>query len=161
RLPDAVVCYTDSTSGLPLLAAYALATHAPRAPKRLLKRRAEMLDRLKAEYSKSVRNEAVRERARHGEDHDVTLEPHRRPLRSSAASAAPAPLSLTQRRGVIGSRGDAENAEVLRAQRVGSGSLALRRLRGVLRDPDMWLFAPGGSAFAGWSRPRPAPSPAG
>ena len=31
RLPDAVVCYLDSTVALPLLTAYALATHAPRA----------------------------------------------------------------------------------------------------------------------------------
>ncbi|MFO7261384.1 MAG: deoxyhypusine synthase [bacterium] len=77
RLPDAVVCYTDSTIALPLLAAYALAKHPPREPKRLFKRRAEMLERLKAEYAKSVRNEAVRERARHGEDHEVTLERHR------------------------------------------------------------------------------------
>src|SRR5690606_24840263 len=60
-----------------------------------------------------------------------------------------------------GSRGDAESAEVRRAQRVDSGSVALRRLRGVLRDPELWWFAPGGSAFAGWSRPRPAGSPAG
>src|SRR5690606_37765070 len=77
RLPDAVVCYTDSTIALPLLAAYALAKHPPREPKRLFKRRAEMMERLKSEYEKSVRNEAVRERARHGEEHEVTLERHR------------------------------------------------------------------------------------
>ncbi|HEX7117245.1 MAG TPA: deoxyhypusine synthase [Longimicrobiales bacterium] len=74
RLPDAVVCYTDSTLGLPLLAAYALTRHAPREPKRLLRRRGEMLARLEDEYSRSLRNESVRDRARHGEEHSVTLE---------------------------------------------------------------------------------------
>ncbi|HEX6939261.1 MAG TPA: deoxyhypusine synthase [Longimicrobiales bacterium] len=74
RLPDAVVCYTDSTLALPLLAAYALTRHTPREPKRLLRRRGEMLERLKAEYAQSSRNEAMRERARHGEEHSVTLE---------------------------------------------------------------------------------------
>ncbi len=64
RLPDAVVCHTDSTIALPLLAAYVLDRHPPREPKRLLRRREEMLDRLKAEYAHSLRNEAVRERAR-------------------------------------------------------------------------------------------------
>src|SRR5690606_14085577 len=65
RLPDAIVCYTDSTIGLPLLAAYALSRHEPREPKRLLRRRGEMLERLKAEYAHSLRNESVREEARH------------------------------------------------------------------------------------------------
>jgi hypothetical protein len=32
---------------------------------------------LKQEYQKSARNEALRERARHGEEHEVTLERHR------------------------------------------------------------------------------------
>ncbi|MEX0907816.1 MAG: deoxyhypusine synthase [Gemmatimonadota bacterium] len=72
RLPDAVVCYTDSTISLPLLTAYALARHSPRKPKRLYRRRAEMLQRLVKEYEESMRNEAVQERAR--EHHDVTLE---------------------------------------------------------------------------------------
>ncbi len=64
RLPDAIVCYTDSTIGLPLLAAYALDRREPREPKRLMRRRAKMLARLEAEYAKSSRNEAVQERAR-------------------------------------------------------------------------------------------------
>ena len=72
RLPDAVVCYTDTTIAMPLLAAYALNKHAPREPKRLFKRRAEMLDRLKAEYAASARNEAAQEKARH--EHTPTLE---------------------------------------------------------------------------------------
>jgi deoxyhypusine synthase len=74
RLPDAVVCYTDTTIGLPLLAAYALAKHPPRAPKRLYRRRSEMMARLQGEYEHSLRNESVREKARHGEEHQATLE---------------------------------------------------------------------------------------
>jgi len=74
RLPDAVVCYVDSTVALPLLAAYALTRHEPREPKRLLRRRGEMLEHLKAEYAHSLRNESAREAARHGETHEVTLE---------------------------------------------------------------------------------------
>jgi deoxyhypusine synthase len=50
KLPDAVVCYLDSTVALPILTAYALATHTPRAPKRLYDRRGELLDRLRTEY---------------------------------------------------------------------------------------------------------------
>jgi deoxyhypusine synthase len=63
RLPDAVVCYTDSTLSMPLLAAYALTRHQPREPKRLYGRRAEMLDRLMREYESSERNEAARNAA--------------------------------------------------------------------------------------------------
>jgi deoxyhypusine synthase len=49
-LPDTVVCYTDSTIALPLITAYALATHAPRTPKRLYDRRDELLNMLTEEY---------------------------------------------------------------------------------------------------------------
>jgi deoxyhypusine synthase len=73
RLPDAVVCYSDATIALPLLAAYALERHEPRAPKRLYRRRPEMLGRIEEEYRRSARNEAVQAQARH-ETHDVTLE---------------------------------------------------------------------------------------
>jgi deoxyhypusine synthase len=69
RLPDAVVCYTDSTIAMPLLASYALTKHAPREPKRLFKRRGAMLDALIAEYEGSDRNEKARARAHP----DVTL----------------------------------------------------------------------------------------
>jgi deoxyhypusine synthase len=53
KLPDAVVCYVDSTVALPILTAYALATHAPRAPKRLFDRREEMIALLRSEYEKA------------------------------------------------------------------------------------------------------------
>jgi deoxyhypusine synthase len=73
RLPDAVVCYTDSTIALPLLTAYALTRHEPREPKRLFRRRDEMMQRLKDEYAASSRNEAAQQRAR--EQHNqATLE---------------------------------------------------------------------------------------
>ena len=53
RLPDAVVCYLDSTVALPLLASYAFARHEPRPLKRLFDRRESMMARLVAEYEKS------------------------------------------------------------------------------------------------------------
>jgi deoxyhypusine synthase len=55
RLPDAVVCYVDSTVALPIITAYALATHAPRDPKRLYDRRGEFMKLLNSEYKKSKR----------------------------------------------------------------------------------------------------------
>ncbi len=55
RLPDAVVCYLDSTVALPIIAAYALSRHAPREPKRLYDRREEFMQILTAEYKKSKR----------------------------------------------------------------------------------------------------------
>jgi deoxyhypusine synthase len=62
RLPDAVVAYLDSTVGLPLLAAYALARVPPRTPKRLYDRRTELMDRLRAAYqdARSFRDERAR-----------------------------------------------------------------------------------------------------
>jgi deoxyhypusine synthase len=51
RLPDAVVCYLDSTVALPLLTAYAHARHRPRPLKRLYDRREQMMDRLRTEYA--------------------------------------------------------------------------------------------------------------
>ncbi len=55
RLPDAVVCYIDSTVALPIITAYALAKHKPRKPKRLYDRRAEFMSLLLTEYKKSKR----------------------------------------------------------------------------------------------------------
>ncbi|MEJ2239782.1 MAG: deoxyhypusine synthase family protein [Gemmatimonadales bacterium] len=50
QLPNAVVCYLDSTVGVPLLTAYALARRAPRKHKRLYSSRADSLARLITEY---------------------------------------------------------------------------------------------------------------
>lgn len=55
RLPDAVVCYLDSTVALPLIAAYALARRKPRQPRRLYRRSEEFMNLLLAEYKKSSR----------------------------------------------------------------------------------------------------------
>jgi deoxyhypusine synthase len=53
RLPDAVVCYLDSTVALPLLTAYAHARHKPRKRKRLFDRRVQMMQRLLDEYRRA------------------------------------------------------------------------------------------------------------
>jgi deoxyhypusine synthase len=71
RLPDAVVCYLDSTVALPLLTAYALARHAPRALKRLLDRRERNMRVLRDEFAKA--NGAPAEPA----DTDAKLPMHR------------------------------------------------------------------------------------
>ena len=55
RLPDAVVCYLDSTVALPLIAAYALAKRKPRPPRRLYQRNEEFMNLLVTEYKKSNR----------------------------------------------------------------------------------------------------------
>jgi len=55
RLPDAVVCYIDSTVALPIITAYALSRRQPRQPKRLYDRREEFMNLLVSEYKKSKR----------------------------------------------------------------------------------------------------------
>jgi len=55
KLPDAVVAYVDSTVALPLIAAYALARHEPRTPRRLYDRREEFMALLEGEYAASDR----------------------------------------------------------------------------------------------------------
>ena len=52
QLPNAVVCYVDSTIGLPLLTAYVLAQREPRPLKRLYHRRHELLEILKDEHAR-------------------------------------------------------------------------------------------------------------
>ncbi|HEY3102407.1 MAG TPA: deoxyhypusine synthase family protein [Pyrinomonadaceae bacterium] len=56
RLPDAVVCYVDSTVALPIITSYALAKHKPRPPRRLYKRREEFMNLLLREYKRSSRH---------------------------------------------------------------------------------------------------------
>jgi deoxyhypusine synthase len=51
QLPDTVTCYLDSTVAFPLLAAYALAGHAPRPLRRLMDRLEEMTRQLEGEYA--------------------------------------------------------------------------------------------------------------
>jgi len=50
QLQDTVICYGDSTVVLPLLTSYALARHAPRAPKRLYDRREQLMRQFKDTY---------------------------------------------------------------------------------------------------------------
>jgi len=50
RLPDAVVCYTDTTIAMPILTHYALAKHKPRKLKRLYDQRGKMMEALTREY---------------------------------------------------------------------------------------------------------------
>jgi deoxyhypusine synthase len=50
QLPDAVVCYLDTTIGLPMLAHYALARRGARKLKRLYDKRPAILQRLTEEY---------------------------------------------------------------------------------------------------------------
>jgi deoxyhypusine synthase len=71
RLPDAVVCYLDSTVALPLLTAYAHARHEPRPLKRLLDRRQENMAVLRREFAQA--GGAPREPS----ETDVTLPMHR------------------------------------------------------------------------------------
>lgn len=71
RLPDAVVCYLDSTVALPLLTAYAHARHAPRPLRRLYDRRAEMMQRLREEFDRAGKEPVEAEEA------DATLPMHR------------------------------------------------------------------------------------
>ena len=57
RLPDAVVCYVDSTIALPIIAAYALARHKPRPLKRLYDHRVAMMKLLAEEHERAAGNE--------------------------------------------------------------------------------------------------------
>ncbi|MGH9763423.1 MAG: deoxyhypusine synthase family protein, partial [Blastocatellia bacterium] len=53
RLPDAVVCYVDSTIALPIITAYAVDRHKPRKLKRLYNRRREMMELLISEHART------------------------------------------------------------------------------------------------------------
>jgi deoxyhypusine synthase len=57
-LPSAVVCYLDTTVGLPILAAYALSRHAARPLKRLYHRREALLQHLRRAHE-AARSQAA------------------------------------------------------------------------------------------------------
>jgi deoxyhypusine synthase len=63
-LPNAVVCYMDSTAAMPLLTTYALARAAKRPHRRLYDRRAEMLAALEKEFFRSGRGKGLKGPAR-------------------------------------------------------------------------------------------------
>lgn len=50
KLPDAVVCYTDTTIAMPIFTHYALARHKPRKLRRLYDQRAQAMKALRREY---------------------------------------------------------------------------------------------------------------
>lgn len=79
RLPEAVVCYCDTTIALPLLTAYALARNKPREPKRLFLRLDELVSRLTATYQESLaeRDAGERKKARRQHAPGAGLERHR------------------------------------------------------------------------------------
>jgi deoxyhypusine synthase len=51
QLPDSVICYLDSTIALPLMTAYALATHPARPLRRLMDRLSDLTRELHLEYA--------------------------------------------------------------------------------------------------------------
>ena len=53
QLPDTVTCYLDTTVFLPILTVYALATHEPRKPRRIMDRLEELTKDLEAGYLKN------------------------------------------------------------------------------------------------------------
>lgn len=58
RLPDAVVCYLDSTVALPLLTSYAHARHEKRPLKRLYDKRQQNMDVLRREFEQAGKEPA-------------------------------------------------------------------------------------------------------
>jgi deoxyhypusine synthase len=63
QLPDTVTCYLDSTVFLPLLTAYALATHAPRPHRRLVDRMGELMRLLEQQYGNRRHKEELEQSA--------------------------------------------------------------------------------------------------
>ncbi len=52
KLPDTVICYTDTTIALPLMASYAMSVRSPRTPKRLYDSREALLAALAADVGR-------------------------------------------------------------------------------------------------------------
>jgi deoxyhypusine synthase len=68
RLPDAVVCYLDTTIALPVMTSYALARHKARPLKRLYDHRQAMMTLLAAEHARAAGNEPAPAEDAHGLD---------------------------------------------------------------------------------------------
>src|SRR6202167_1995368 len=60
RLPDAVVCYLDSTIALPLMTSYALNKRKPRTPRRLYEQSEKMMGELTSAYQKVRKKRTAR-----------------------------------------------------------------------------------------------------
>jgi deoxyhypusine synthase len=59
-LPDTVVCYTDSTIAMPILASYVLTKCEPRPLRRLASRRAELLETMRRDHRKLLKKKPRR-----------------------------------------------------------------------------------------------------
>src|SRR5262249_57420386 len=57
QLPGTVTCYLDSTVALPLITAYALMTHKPRLPRRLMDRLDPLTRQIEQAYAARRRKE--------------------------------------------------------------------------------------------------------
>lgn len=53
KLPDTIVCYTDTTIAMPILTAYSLNKHKARKPRRLFERMEELMKFLRSEFRKA------------------------------------------------------------------------------------------------------------
>jgi deoxyhypusine synthase len=79
KLPDTVVCYVDTTIAMPLVTAYALARHAKRPLKRLLKRREKLMAQLRKAFDDARAGKGVSKRAPRDRVEQLTggKKPHR------------------------------------------------------------------------------------
>jgi len=68
RLPDAVVCYLDSTIALPIIVSYALARHKPRTLRRLYDHRLAMMSLLIKEHALAADGDPAPAQDSHGMD---------------------------------------------------------------------------------------------
>lgn len=91
ELPNTIVCYTDSTIALPIIAAYVMNQCAPRPLKRLYDRRGEMLSLLKADYA------AARAAAKSAEKSSLSTLPMQ-PVKKEPAPVATYPCGTPIRR---------------------------------------------------------------
>jgi deoxyhypusine synthase len=57
-LPDAVVCYTDTSIALPIMTAYALANHKPRQLSRFYDKRYDLYEKLLSEFRKTLKKDS-------------------------------------------------------------------------------------------------------
>ena len=78
KLPDSVACYLDSTVALPLFTTYALAKHPPRPLRRLIDRRAAMMDTIKTDYLKGLQSSGNTADAASQHETSISSERHRR-----------------------------------------------------------------------------------
>lgn len=76
KLPDSVSCYLDSTVALPLFTAYALAKHEPRPLRRLIDRRAKLLEKIRTDYLEGIKSKTTSSAA--ARETSIASERHKR-----------------------------------------------------------------------------------